>query len=126
MIYRTKIHRTSNGNCAQFVTNREQFNGSYNKRAKGPSIFGRWHHGKVYVVYSFGKHYPMYLWYKKQWYENSDGYSRSTAKHHTQARPTNDTIKLTTEEMNQYIDIVGRSSTLDFFFAHTKKYVKLS
>ena len=79
------MQRLANKNCRRYVENREEFNGS--------NLFSRWH-GNVYVVYSYGEHYPMFLWIDPEradggWYENSDKYSRSTSKHHSQARPLN-------------------------------------
>ena len=77
------MERIANKDCRSAVENRKEFNGS--------NLFARWH-GKVYVVYSYGEHYPMFLWIAPDradggWYENSDKYSRSTSKHHSQARP---------------------------------------
>ena len=79
------MERVANKDCRRYVENREEFNGS--------NLFSRWH-GNVYVVYSYGEHYPMFLWIDPEradggWYENSDGYSVSTSKHHSQARPLN-------------------------------------
>ena len=77
------MQRLANKNCRRYVENHEEFNGS--------NLFARWH-GNVYVVYSYGEHYPMFLWIDPDkpdggWYENSDRYSVSTSKHHSQARP---------------------------------------
>jgi hypothetical protein len=41
----------------------------------------------VYVVYSYGPHFPMFANICGRWYANSDGYSRTTAKHKGQADP---------------------------------------
>lgn len=44
-----------------------------------------------YVVYSYGKHFPIYialhLGGHDVWFANKDKYSRSTARHQSQARP---------------------------------------
>ncbi len=37
----------------------------------------------TYTVYSYGNHYPMYVWddLAQQWYGNRDKFSRTTTKH---------------------------------------------
>jgi hypothetical protein len=44
-----------------------------------------------YVVYSYGKHFPMYICLhlggRDIWFANEDKYSRSTTRHQSQARP---------------------------------------
>lgn len=40
-----------------------------------------------YVVYSYGKHFPMYIYEGGVWYANCDKYSPTTSKHQTQANP---------------------------------------
>ena len=77
------MDRIANRDCRSYVERRDEF--------KANNIFAKWH-GKVYVVYSYGEHYPMFLYIADKkpdggWYENSDKYSRSTSKHHSQARP---------------------------------------
>ena len=50
---------------------------------------------RLYTVNSHG-HWRMFIYSEqtKTWYECSDKYSRTTSKHHTQAHPLTDTIKL--------------------------------
>jgi hypothetical protein len=83
------MDKIANRDCRSAVENKKEFNGS--------NLFARWH-GNVYVVYSYGEHYPMFLWINPAalgawdygdvgWHENSDKFSTSTAKHHSQARP---------------------------------------
>lgn len=85
--------KVANKDAAYEVRNRLPFDGN--------NTFGRWSHrglftsaeDKVYVVYSYGRHFPMFAYstITQQWYENEDGYSRTTAKHKTQLRPTANT-----------------------------------
>ena len=72
------MKRIANKNCHLYVENRREFDGS--------NLYAR-NIGKLYIVYSYGTHYPMFLFRKGWWYENSDTYSKSTGKHHSQARP---------------------------------------
>jgi hypothetical protein len=61
----------------------------------------------LYVVYSYGYHFPMYIaeWLKDEdssratWYENIDKYSQSTTRQQSQLRPSSPTIKMDTETM---------------------------
>lgn len=65
---------------------------------------------KVYTVYSYGSHFPMYVYEKssKHWFANSDKYSRTTSKHQSQARPeyvgSNMTF-MTTQELKQKFSV---------------------
>ena len=59
----------------------------------------------VYTVYSYGYHFPMYVFKDLTWYENSDKYSVSTSKQQTQMRPNSVTeFKLkNTEQLKRLI-----------------------
>lgn len=45
----------------------------------------------TYTVYSYGKHFPMYVYdfRAEQWYGNNDKYSVTTSKHQSKCRPPN-------------------------------------
>ena len=96
------MDRVANKDCRSYVERKEEFEGS--------NLYAR-KIGKIYVVYSYGEHYPMFLFRKGWWYENSDGYSRSTGKHHSNARPyyngeaeiKREIKPLTTEDMKNII-----------------------
>lgn len=71
----------------------------------------------LYVVYSYGWHFPMYMYCRQAdlWYGNSDRYSASTTKHQSQARPTRGVDQwLTTNDMKQ---LLRRGSTLEFLIS---------
>lgn len=63
----------------------------------------------LYVVYSYGYHFPMYVaeWLEGEspsratWYENTDKYSQSTTRQQSHTRPTASTIKMNTEQMKR-------------------------
>ena len=94
--------KTSNIKASQYVTDKVEFNGS--------NTFGRWVTESCYVVYSYGYHFPMYI-YDGAWYENSDKYSISTSKQQTQLRPCTDMLgsftgcMASTKEMQEIISI---------------------
>ena len=56
-----------------------------------------------YVVYSYGRHFPLFIYLGNTWYENKDKYSTSTSRHKSQCHPGLDTIKLTTDEMQELL-----------------------
>lgn len=53
----------------------------------------------MYIVYSYGEHFPAYIHAEGAWFENEDDYSASTKRHMSQARPTTRTIPLSTKWM---------------------------
>lgn len=74
----------------------------------------------LYVVYSYGYHFPMYIHCRQAnlWYGNSDRFSVSTSKHQSQARPSRNVDQwLTTKEM---LDMIRRGSTLEFLISRAK------
>ena len=53
----------------------------------------------MYVAYSYGEQFPLYLNYKGKWYHNSDSYilddkkvNKATEKHKKDMRPSSKTI----------------------------------
>lgn len=54
---------------------------------KGNSVFAE-QQGNVYVVYSYGYHWPMFAHDGKLWYENMESRpSRTTSRHHSACSP---------------------------------------
>ena len=88
--------RTSNIKCSELVNNKKVF--------KANNIFSEHiKKDKLYIVYSYGYHFPMYIKYKNTWYENSDKYSVTTSKQQSQARPNAKTKLLSTDKMKELI-----------------------
>ena len=96
------MKKIANIKASDYVSEKVEFNGS--------NTFGRWIVEECYVVFSYGFHFPMYIFNGGQWYENADKYSVSTSKQQTQLRPrhinymtgkveNHDFIKLSTNEM---------------------------
>lgn len=50
-------------------------------------------------MYSYGTHWPMFVWENGQWYEIASKYSRSTSRHHSQAHPHEDTLPMELDAM---------------------------
>jgi hypothetical protein len=85
--------RISNGAASGYAARREPFTNT------NQTMYGAWTAEDTYTVFSYGGHYPMYVWTAGRWYENSSGYSVTTRRHHTQARPCQDTTEMDTEFM---------------------------
>ena len=71
--------KTSNKNARNIVENKCEF--------QGANPFGVWESKDVYVVYSYGKHFPMYACINGEWFETMEKYSVSTSKQQNQLRP---------------------------------------
>lgn len=74
------MKRVSNKGCGKYTAERIPFQGS--------NLFAE-DHPNLYVVYSYGKHFPMYVYDKEvnQWFGNKDKYSPSTTRQQSQAYP---------------------------------------
>lgn len=77
--------------------NRQEFTGS--------NTFGRWTLTNYYVVYSYGEHFPLYVWCPQttNWYVNTDKYSTSTSRHKSQLSPLCHCIEMNTSELKSLI-----------------------
>jgi len=95
------MKRVSTQQAYQFVAKREPF------QNHSGSLYGKWqeympiyrdrhvefrpplYQEKLYVVYSYGSHWPLFIYSEatNQWYGNSDKHSRTTSKHKGSARP---------------------------------------
>lgn len=73
--------RTTNRDCRDFVARMEPFDGS--------NLYARWVTDDLYVVWSWGDHWPLLAKFRHErtWMVNEDTYSRSTGRHLSQARP---------------------------------------
>ena len=58
-----------------------------------------------YIVYSYGYHHPLYVFNRitKQWYKNTDKYSRTTSKHAGQTHPYTDLRYGSTQALERVI-----------------------
>lgn len=74
--------RLANNELRGPIKRREMF------KTNSGSVFPR-REGNLYVVYSYDTHFPMWVYdgHLNQWFGNSDRYSRTTSKQHSQTRP---------------------------------------
>lgn len=72
------------------------------KAFKGSSVFAE-NKNNLYIVYSYGYHWPLFVYeYETStWYENQDKCSPTTSKHASQLRPTPNTVKIPLKSIKQ-------------------------
>jgi len=86
------MSKISNARARDFVQVCAPFKGS---NTFAESISG------IYVVFSYGYHFPMFVCVNGTWYENADKFSRSTSKQQSQLHPLCPTEKLDTATLKQ-------------------------
>jgi hypothetical protein len=60
------------------------------------------HTGMWYAVYSYGDHWPLFVYADDTWFENEDRHSKPTTnKHRTQTHPHCHTVLLSTKWMQR-------------------------
>lgn len=79
--------RLRNRDVNRYVNARTEFT-TINK-----TLYGEWRrnaYGSQYVVYSYGPHFPMYVFDDStfKWFGNEDKYSSTTSRHQGYARPS--------------------------------------
>lgn len=96
--------RITNPDSKDYVRKRENFIGSH---IYGEDLGGL---GKMYVAYSYGEQFPVYVWHNGKWYHNSSDYvlddgtvNEPTNQHKKDMRPSQDTHGLSTYAMNTII-----------------------
>ena len=65
--------------------------------------------GVLYVVYSYGDHFPMWLYDSQinQWFGNEDRYSRTTSKQQSQTRPDVEMTMWSTDTLRRIVNLGG-------------------
>ena len=92
--------RVANADARRYVQNREEFIGS--------NTYAEWRGHMLphrYVVYSYGEHWPLFVYEDGKWYENEDKYSPTTSKHRSQLRPLYETEKHSADDMVEIADL---------------------
>lgn len=87
--------KTSNRNCRALVQSLTPFqaNNLFAVKEKG-----------LYVVYSYGRHWPLFIRHDGVWYGNSDRYSRTTSRHESQSNPQGEVFFRPCAELLRMID----------------------
>ena len=100
-------NKIANSNARSAVQNLKEFQGSNTE--------GVWHspltHDDTmqYIVYSYGTHWPMFIYENGRWYENGGKVSKTTSRHHNQLHPRTETEIRSLEDMRYIVKhgIVG-------------------
>lgn len=58
----------------------------------------------TYVVYSYGEHWPLFVYHNGVWYENSERYSVTTSKHRSVSHPHCETVPASCDTLKKFID----------------------
>lgn len=109
-----KSIRTTGQKARQYVQSLTPFhnNGTNNRHTKGSTLWGEWltfadDSDPLYVVYSYGKHWPLFANWKGVWFANKDKHSRTTSKHYGQAHPHTGVVALSKLDM-EYLVLFGQ------------------
>lgn len=94
--------KIANRDARQYVQNHKPFEGNnlyaVTRQCASPDP-ENYNTAQYYVVYSYGEHYPMFIYINGKWFENGDKYSPTTSKHRSQCHPHTDTFPLSTQWM---------------------------
>ena len=93
--------RIANRNARDYTWSRQEF--------KGSNLFAEWVNEFLYVVYSYGKHWPLFIYDDRigKWIGNHDKYSRSTSRHWSQAHPGGEVQHHSIDEITTYLSMSG-------------------
>lgn len=72
------------------------------------SLYAKWTTAadgtRLYVVYSYGEHWPLFVNNGGTWYENSSSRSRTTSCHRGKAHPHCTTIPVPCRRLRQFVE----------------------
>lgn len=94
--------RTSNTKCGEYVMRRVEFDGH--------QLYSRYLQPDIYVVYSYGPHWPLYANIRGVWYRNTEKVSLSTTRQSGYARPADDVLDVDCEGMKSTIAAAFRAA----------------
>lgn len=95
-----KSVRVPGTKCREYVQKLQLFhNSGDNWRHKKGSTLWSERRGDIYVVFSYGYHWPLFINWKGVWFANVSKWGPTTSKHYGQAHPLTGYILLSTREM---------------------------
>jgi hypothetical protein len=100
-----KPKRISGRDAGQYVQNLQLFHNSgtnYN-HPKGATLWSAWK-DDLYVVYSYGSHWPLYANWKGVWFANEARSTRTTNRHRGYANPSKPLVHLDLAGMRVLVD----------------------
>ena len=90
--------KIANSNARLHVKSRMPFTGS--------NLYAKWVTDNLYVVYSYGEHFPLWIYDQRigGWLENTSKYSQTTSTHKSRTNPyPAGTIALSNDDMKSVI-----------------------
>lgn len=90
------MNRATLRTCREYARERQTF--------KGSNLFAE-QKGSVYVVYSYGKHWPLFAYVNGEWFENFEKFSRTTSRHRSMTHPHCETLLMSCDQLNEYIEL---------------------
>lgn len=93
--------KTANWKARSLVQNLEEFNGN--------NTFGE-HIGHAYAVFSYGYHWPLFVFIAGKWYENAGRYSVTTSKHRSQLHPLAETELRSVDDLKMMLQQCERDA----------------
>jgi len=99
-----KITVTSGWAARQYVQKLQPFRNNAIK-GEGPKNASLWGEitGGLYVVYSYGRHWPLWANWRGVWFGNTDKYGPTTSKHYSQTHPHKGFVGLDVGSMRMLI-----------------------
>ena len=97
MIKPIKPIKTTNAKCRALVQAQRTF-----KNSNG-QLYGMWHNPSLYVVYSYGEHWPLFAWDGFAWYANTDKASVTTSHHYGYAHPHTEVRERNCDWMKHFV-----------------------
>ena len=85
----TKSKRISGREAGSYVENLQLFHnsGSNHRHPKGSTLWSEFTTSGLYVVYSYGKHWPLLVNWKGVWFKNTEKSTRTTNRHRGYVSP---------------------------------------
>lgn len=109
-----KSTRVGGQSCRLYIQKLQLFHnsGSNHRHPKGSTLWSEWATyadgtPSLYVVFSYGYHWPLWINWKGIWFGNIDKFSRTTTKHHSQTHPLTQYVPMTKLDM-EYLALFGQ------------------
>ena len=100
-----KSTRVSGQDCRSFIQELKLFHnsGTNHRHPKGATLWSE-QQGNLYVVYSYGTHWPLLVNWRGIWFSNEDKSTRTTNRHRTYTNPYVPTVPVSCYILKDVID----------------------
>ena len=100
---RKGVERVSNKNASDYVNDKAEFQGN--------NTFSEYING-VYIVYSYGYHFPLFVYKDGNWYANNEKYSSTISKHYSQLCPNEKIYRYCNTELMKKLPYISELQAL--------------